>query len=200
MAVLPFELSMRSQDACWNRARWEKLPNDGNRYEVIDGVLYMSTSPSLFHQWIIQAAYRVLFSRIDEQGYGVTFLAPVGVFMPGCDPVQPDLVVVRAEDRAILHDGHVNGVPTVLIEALCPSNPQYDLEIKRKAYAKAGVPEYVIFRPATRDAMICSNPDEALGDYGNSRLVSPDGELAISTLPFRAPVADFFAGAPDTTL
>ena len=43
------DLFLRSDDAAWNRARWERLPNDGNRYEVIDGVLYMSTAPSTFH-------------------------------------------------------------------------------------------------------------------------------------------------------
>ena len=44
------EMALRSLDATWDRARWVALPNDGNRYEVIEGVLYMSTSPSSFHQ------------------------------------------------------------------------------------------------------------------------------------------------------
>jgi hypothetical protein len=44
------ELSLRSHDASWNRARWERLPADGNRYEVIDGILYLTTTPSFFHQ------------------------------------------------------------------------------------------------------------------------------------------------------
>jgi Uma2 family endonuclease len=200
MAVLPFDLAMRSQDATWDRARWEKLPNDGNRYEVIDGVLYMSTSPSLFHQWIIGQAVRLLKREVDDRGLGFTFFAPVGVFMPGCDPVQPDIVVVGMQDRGILHDSHVNGVPTILAEVLSPSNPQYDLDIKRKAYAKAGAPEYWIFRPATRDVMACSKPDAMLGDYGHTDIVPADGELVSVTLPFRAAVTDFFAGAPDTTL
>jgi hypothetical protein len=39
------DLLLRSADATWNRARWEELGEDGNRYEVIDGVLYMSTTP-----------------------------------------------------------------------------------------------------------------------------------------------------------
>lgn len=44
------ELAMRSHLPEWNRERWEQLPNDGNRYEVIDGVLYLTTAPSPFHQ------------------------------------------------------------------------------------------------------------------------------------------------------
>src|SRR4051794_808899 len=47
IADLP-ELMLRSADATWDRARWEQLPDDGNRYEVIDGVLYMTTAPSFF--------------------------------------------------------------------------------------------------------------------------------------------------------
>ena len=44
------ELVTRSLDATWNYARWSQLPDDGNRYEVINGVLYMTTAPSFFHQ------------------------------------------------------------------------------------------------------------------------------------------------------
>jgi hypothetical protein len=39
------ELMLRSADATWDRAKWEQLPDDGNRYEVIDGVLYVTTAP-----------------------------------------------------------------------------------------------------------------------------------------------------------
>src|SRR5689334_7433198 len=48
------ELALRSHDAAWNYTRWKRLPDDGNRYEVIDGVLYMTTAPSNFHQWIVR--------------------------------------------------------------------------------------------------------------------------------------------------
>jgi len=44
------ELALRSLDASWSRERWEQLPADGNRYEVIDGVLYLTTAPSNFHR------------------------------------------------------------------------------------------------------------------------------------------------------
>src|SRR5262245_46674119 len=92
--MLP-ELVLRSPEADWDRARWETLPDDGNRYEVIDGVLYMTTAPSSFHQWIIRQIVRVLFQQIDDASIGITTWAPIGLFMPGCDPVQPDILVVR---------------------------------------------------------------------------------------------------------
>lgn len=194
------ELTLRSLRADWNRARWEQLPADGNRYEVIDGVLYMTTAPSFFHQWIIRQLFLALHEQIDRTNVGVTIWSPIGVFMPGCDPVQPDILVIRNHDLGIINERRVNGVPALLVEVLSLSNPEQDLEIKRDAYARAGVPEYWIVRPAERDAFVYSQPDTTQGSYAAFEHVTPEGELTSATLPFRAPVADFFAGAPDTTL
>ncbi|MGH2351208.1 MAG: Uma2 family endonuclease [Chloroflexota bacterium] len=194
------ELVLRSPDATWNRARWEALAADGNRYEVIDGVLYMTTAPSAFHQWIVQRLFLTLHQQIDGAGKGLTFLAPIGVFMPGCDPVQPDVVVVRASDSHVFQEGRIVGIPALLVEVQSPSHPTYDSHTKREAYARAGVPEYWIVRPATRDVLVCTQPDAALGDYGQSQLLGQESELVSPTLPVHFAVATLFAGAPDTTL
>ncbi len=197
--MLP-DLVLRSPEADWDRARWETLPDDGNRYEVIDGVLYMTPAPSYFHQWIIRQIARVLFQFVDDPGLGLTAWAPIGLFMPGCEPVQPDLVVVRMSDLDIIHDRRINGVPALIVEVLSPSNADQDTKVKRGAYARAGVPEYWIVRPADRDALVCSQPDAALGDYAQVQHITSDADLISPTLPIRVPIAGFFAGAPDTTL
>lgn len=193
------DMAMRSLDSAWDRARWGALPQDGNRYEVIEGVLYRSTSPSAFHQWIVGQIYTVLRAQLDGPGVASTFLAPLGVFMPGCDPVQPDLIVVRREDLGIVR-ARIEGVPALLVEVLSPSNAGTDTDVKRHAYARAGVPEYWIVRPAQRDMLLYSQPDRALGDYAQTTHVDRDGEVASPTLPFRVPVASFFADAPSTEL
>ena len=110
------ELNLRSLEANWTRERWETLPEDGNRYEVVDGVLYMSTAPRSFHQWVIQEGFVLLREQVDARGLGFTFVAPIGVFMPGCSPVQPDLVVVREADRETLRGGRIEGVPALIME------------------------------------------------------------------------------------
>ncbi len=194
------ELALRSLDNNWNRARWEELPADGNRYEVIDGVLYMTTAPSSFHQWIIRNIVRTLFDQIDNTGTGVTLWSPIGVFMPHCDPVQPDIVVVRTEHLDLFKERRIFGVPALLVEVLSPSNAEQDTQIKRGVYARANVPEYWIVRPATRDVLVYSRPDPALADYVQSDYIAADGELVSPTLPFRTRIGVFFAGAPDTTL
>lgn len=77
----------RSVAANWNYARWSQLPDNGNRYEVIDGVLYATTSPAFFHQWIIRQIVKGLFEQLDDRGIGITAWTPIGVLMSGCDSV-----------------------------------------------------------------------------------------------------------------
>ena len=194
------ELTLRSHDATWNRARWEALPADGNRYEVLDGVLYMSTAPSFFHQWVVRQTLLALHEQIDRPGLGTTIMAPIGVFMPGCEPVQPDLLVVAAADREIIRAGRIEGVPALIVEVQSPSSVGYDDRVKRQAYARAGVPEYWIVRPARRDVLLCSRSDATLGDFAQTRLVAPGEELVSPTLTVRLPVDTLFANAPDATL
>ena len=194
------ELMLRSANATWNRARWEQLPNDGNRYEVIDGVLYMTTAPSFFHQWIIRQIFLELYPQIDQTGVGLTIWSPIGVFMPQCDPVQPDLLVIPTNNLDIIHDRRIDGVPALIIEVLSPGNAEKDTDTKRKAYARAGLPEYWIVRPESRDVLVYTDPDVALGDYSLSQKITPNDELISPTLPIRVAISRCFAGAPDTTL
>jgi Uma2 family endonuclease len=188
------ELLLRSPEADWNAARWATLGDDGNRYEVIAGVLYMSTAPSVVHQLIIRQTARVLFAQVDDAGLGVTLWSPIGVFMPGCDPVQPDLLVVGASDLGILTPERINGVPALIVEVLSPSNASYDLVTKRDAYARAGVPEYWILNPTERAALVYAAPEA--GVYRVTRTFAAGVELVAVTLPVRTPVAALFAGVP----
>ena len=200
LAGSPRDAVLRSLDATWTREQWECLRDDGNRYEIIDGVLFVSIAPSLFRQWISKRIVRTLDEQLELPGLAFVFSAPVGLFMPGCDPVQPDIVAVLTADRDILRDRRIHGIPALIVEILSPSNPEQDLQVKLAAYARAGVPEYWVFRPAGRDALLHSEPEPATGRYLQVTHVAADGVLASPTLPFRAKIATFFAGAPDTTL
>ena len=194
------EMLLRSVEATWTAADWEQLPHeDGARYEIIDGVLYVSTAPSVRHQRVIRRAVLQLVDQIDERGLGMTLWSPIGVFMPGSDPVQPDVLVVLAADFAIIGERRIDGVPALMVEVLSPSNPEHDLVTKRATYARAGVPEYWVFRPEERDVLVHSEPDPGAGMYLQVRRIPSAGELISPTLPFRALVATFFADEADTT-
>lgn len=183
----------------WTYADWETLPDDGNRYEVIDGVLYMTTAPSYFHQWIVMRLVRYIGIPAEDQGLAFAVTAPIGVLMPHCDPVQPDFVVVLKTNAAIIHAGKIRGVPDLIIEVQSPGNAAYDEAVKLLAYARAGVPEYAIINPRART--VSHYRLLAPGAYAAPRVASETERISFACLPsITVPVADLFAGAPDTTL
>jgi Uma2 family endonuclease len=183
----------------WTYADWETLPDDGNRYEIIEGVLYMSTAPSYFHQWIIKRLYRFWGARVEERGLAYADFAPIGVIMPGCDPVQPDFVVVLTSRASIIQDRRIRGVPDLIVEVMSPGNPDYDEEVKLEAYAKAGVPEYAIIDPSTRTLRLY--PLVEKGQYAEPRVFREGDTVSFTCLPtIPLEVGKLFADAPDTTL
>ena len=190
---LPRDAVLRSTDATWTAADWEQLPDDGRRYEILAGVLYMSTAPSPAHQLIVLEIIDILREQLVSPGWGIVLTAPVGLFMPDCDPVQPDILAIRAADRAMIGARRITGVPALLVEVLSPSNADYDLVVKRAAYARAGVPEYWVARPAERDFLVHSEPEPATGQYLRVEHVPAAGVLVSPTLPVRVAVSDCFA-------
>ena len=194
-------LTLRSLDTSWDYARWEReLPDNGDRYEIIEGVLYMTTAPSYFHQWIIRRLDMYIGVPLEQQGLAFAATAPIGLLMPGCDPVQPDFVLVGQANAGIIADRRIRGVPDLIAEVLSPGNPEQDTDIKRRAYARAGMPEYWIIRPQTRDVLVCRTPDTLLGDYATTQLVAATELLSALHFEIAVPVANLFAGAPDTTV
>ncbi|MBN8617323.1 MAG: Uma2 family endonuclease [Anaerolineae bacterium] len=172
---------------------------DGNRYEVIDGVLYMSTSPSLYHQWIVQQFYEFVGIPAKRQELGFMFLAPVGVIMQGVSPVQPDAVLVRRENAGIISDKRIRGVPDLIAEVLSPGNRDYDEDIKLMAYARAGVPEYAIIDGWKKQVRLYSQPVN--DEYGVLQKFNAEETVMFACLPgIRLVVGDLFAGSPDETL
>jgi Uma2 family endonuclease len=183
----------------WTCADWEALPDDGNRYEIIDGVLYMTTAPGSFHQWIIQGLQEFIGIPVRRQGLGYAFAAPIGLLMPHCDPVQPDFVVVLKAHAAIIHDRRIRGVPDIIVEVVSPGNAAYDRNVKLAAYARAGVPEYAIIAPDTRT--LSHYRLVTPGRYNDPVVYGEPAQMTFAGLPtLPIPVAELFAGAPDTTL
>ena len=199
ISMLPRDVVLRSTDATWTAADWEQLPDDGRRYEIIAGVLYVSTAPSPAHQLILLEIVATLREQVVVPAIGIVLTAPIGLFMPGCDPVQSDILVVRAEDRGMIGPRRIEGVPALLVEVLSPSNAEYDLVVKRAAYARAGVPEYWSARPLERDVLVHSEPEPATGQYLRLQRVPHDDTLISPTLPVGAAVATFFANVPGDT-
>ena len=132
----------------WTYEDWCKLPDDGYRYEVITGVLYVSLPPSIRHQRISIALVGHLLDFLKAQPLGEVLTAPVGVRLPQHPvPLQPDIVFVRAERLGIVGEAYIEGAPDLLMEILSPSNWLYDRREKMQAYQEGGVAEYWIVDP-----------------------------------------------------
>lgn len=126
----------------------QQMPDDGNRYEAIEGDLYMTPAPTVRHQRVSQRLFRALYDLLQAPGHGEVFYAPLGVEFPATgEGVQPDLLFVSSERRGIIGEAWLMGAPDLVVEILSPSTSSRDRGIKRRLYGRQGVREYWIVDP-----------------------------------------------------
>lgn len=133
----------------WTYADYTRLPEDNWKYEVIEGVLYMTPSPNTKHQAVIGNLFFALRLYLQQRPLGLALTSPIDVLLPqeiGA-PVQPDILFIRDERRQILGEKYIQGAPDLVVEVLSPSNWKDDRSVKFDVYARAGVSEYWIVDP-----------------------------------------------------
>ncbi|MBD6618053.1 Uma2 family endonuclease [Komarekiella sp. 'clone 1'] len=132
----------------WITADLELLPDNGNRYEIIDGELFVTRAPHWNHQKVCTKILSVLNIWSETTGLGETVPNP-GILFTDTDNVIPDVVWASNQRLATLLDdaGHLTGAPELVIEVLSPGieNERRDREAKLKLYSSRGVQEYWIF-------------------------------------------------------
>jgi Uma2 family endonuclease len=128
---------------------WDS-PEDGNRYEVIDGRLYVSPPPLEPHQSAATALVGIIWPFVRSRGLGKVYAAPFGVVLDDGNGVQPDVVYVSRERQEVLTERGVKGAPDLVVEILSRSTEKRDRGIKMKSYAAAGVLHYWIVDPRAR--------------------------------------------------
>jgi Uma2 family endonuclease len=175
----------------WTYEDWLRLPDDGFRYEVLNGELHMTPPPTIAHQNVVTKLAARMHNFAEQASKGIVLVFPVGVQLPGQPvPVQPDIVFVRADRRDIIGEDYVEGAPDLVVEVLSPSNWLYDRREKLLAYQQAGVPEYWIidYRARTVEIRVLEEGKYALLEEFSS------GEMTRSqALPgFEIPVDDLF--------
>ena len=131
----------------WTVADLEGLPDDGNRYEIIDGELYVTSAPHVWHQLVVGNVSTALSVWSDQTGHGLTIPGPGVIFSP-TDAVIPDVVWVRRDRFPGLlgDDGRLHGAPDLAVEVLSPgtANEERDRVTKRQHYGRWGVQKYWI--------------------------------------------------------
>ena len=139
--------SQRTMQALLTYEDYCQIPSDENRYEVIDGALFMSPSPVERHQRIFINLIIRLGPFVEESGLGRLYGAPFDVILSDHNVVQPDLLFVSKERLSIITEKNVQGAPDLLIEILSESNRRQDEVVKRKVYESHGVQEYWVVDP-----------------------------------------------------
>jgi Uma2 family endonuclease len=133
----------------WTYADYAAIPDDGKRYEVVKGVLYMSPSAIPPHQDISLEIAAYLRQFVKLTGRGLIFAEMDVELTPG-DVLRPDVLVVLKEHYSRIGSSHIIGAPDLVVEILSPSTMSSDFHEKRDAYERAQVPEYWIVSPGER--------------------------------------------------
>lgn len=161
----------------WTYDDYARLPDDGWKYEVIRGELYMSPAPRPRHQVISSNLNFELQRFVRERALGKVLNAPIDVILPRGlgTPVQPDILFIRRDNLGIIGETTIDGVPDLVVEILSPSNWIDDRRTKFDVYADAGVAEYWIIDPHKEEVeqfILRDNRYELVEKYGPGESVS----------------------------
>lgn len=167
-------------------------PDDGNKYELIEGEIYMSRAPSLTHQITLQNFQMALGSFLTNNPIGIVVPGP-GVIFDDFNGVIPDIVFFTNERRAEIASGdRLNGAPDLVIEIISPGaeNERRDRVLKRRVHGRFGVKEYWLVDLVNRSVEVFR-----LGEKGLELgvIFAGDDEMASSVLPgFRVSLINLF--------
>jgi Uma2 family endonuclease len=162
------------------RGQWQyedlfTLPDDGRRYEIIDGELFEMPAPAFDHDNAVANLFLLLGPIVRSLG-GRIFTAPMDVFFAGANPIEPDVLILLPDRLYLRSQRGIEGAPNLLIEVLSPSNPTHDLVTKRDLYARGGVLEYWLVDPDAATIEILA----LAGDHYRTH-VRAAGDLPVSS-------------------
>lgn len=171
---------------------------DGNRYELIEGKLHVTTQPSLEHQLVSDAVCQTLRTWNRQSGVGGVAVSAPGIILAPDEAFAPDVVWYSRERLAKYREpnGKFSGPPDLAVEVLSPgsSNARRDRKLKPARYAFWDVREYwLVDREARRVEVFRPQGDS----YGRPVILNEDETLASPILlGFTCPVSELFIDLP----
>lgn len=175
----------------YTRADLETMPDDGHRYELLDGSLIVTPSPSYSHQDVVGHLHLRLSAACPSDLK--VLLAPFDVVLANDTVLIPDLIVAR---RADFTSRDLPGPPLLAIEVLSPSTRRIDLTLKRSRLEAAGCPAYWVIDPLEPSITVWELVD---GGYVD-RAHAVGSETAILERPFRVEITPSELRDPDSPL
>ncbi len=191
--VTPADWVLGSTQGEWTYDAYAALPDDGQRYEIIDGVLLLTMSAhSPQHQRIVGRISRYLSACVENVDLGKVFIGPLDVELAPKTVVQPDILVILRTGPAKITSTYIKGTPDLAIEVSSPGTVGHDRSTKQKAYERAGVREYWFVDPLAHTIEILVLKEKTYTSLGVF-----SGELTLPSLVVPAleevPAENFFA-------
>ena len=128
----------------WTAETIRALPDDGNRYEIIGGELFVTPAPSWPHQAAVLALATLVSQYVTVQGLGAAIIAPAEIELEPRTLVEPDIFVVPLVEGRKPRRWEDVGRLLLAIEILSPPSARADRQVKRHLYQRMDVPEYWI--------------------------------------------------------
>jgi Uma2 family endonuclease len=186
-------MAMPATHAEWTVEMLDALPDDGQRYEIIDGELFVTPAPLEIHQLVVGELHARLLAYLRGSGVGRPIVSPADVRRPDRkrNRVQPDVFVVR------LTDGKRPAYPYDLsdlllaVEVQSPSNPRLDYQVKRALYLPSGVVEYWVVNAEARNIARWRGAEDP-GEVLSERI---EWQPAGMSVPFELDLQRFFEEA-----
>jgi Uma2 family endonuclease len=136
MAIQPQALP---HDKVWTYDDYAALPDDGNRYEVIEGELVMAPAPRVSHQRCSFNLGLIIGPHVKGHGLGEVLTAPCDVVLDERNVLQPDLIFISRARSKVVTEKNLQGAPDLAVEILSPSSLRRDRIQKMRIYARHDV-------------------------------------------------------------
>lgn len=160
----------------WTYEDYLQLPDDGNRYEIIEGELFVTPAPTTDHQYSSGELYFLLKEFIRRNQLGELYYAPYEVHLSeDSRPVQPDLLFIRTENAPKGGTAYFVGIPDLVVEILSRSSIRLDTNTKFTLYEKAGIAEYWIVDPKARTVRVFVLEEgiyQVWGEYSGEEVIT----------------------------
>ena len=145
-------MHMATQLTRWTLAELHRLPDDGNKYELVRGELFVTPPPTDAHETVLARLTRILDPFVAANDLGMVYHPRAVIRFDGSE-VEPDLMVRRVRTSGG-RDWDDAPMPCLVVEVLSGSTRRRDLGEKRQLYLDAGVPEYWVIDLETRTVRV----------------------------------------------
>ena len=150
---------------------FEQLPPE-TLCQLIEGELFMTPSPTTFHQMLSGRLEYGLLKYVEKYNVGFVFDAPLDVYLTDQDVYQPDIIFISNENKSIIRE-RIKGAPDLVMEILSESTGYLDIKTKKKVYEASGIKEYWIVDPMEKSVEIFALEN---GRYALNQRVVETGE------------------------